>query len=255
MRQKSLFFADHTREELRELAPSALVVLPVGATEQHGPHLMVGTDFYTVEHLVKESAAAIAAEFPVLVAPTLPFGSSDHHLPFGGTFSLSTDTYYRVICDLLRSLAISGFRQVFLLNGHGGNHELVQLAARDVALEKDLKIGAASYWTLAWEGLIALDAHKSAGLPGHAGRFETSVMMALRGQYVPAERPSRQDLPDSNPQSPYGAYRLERHGFWQSIKGYSDSPAAASAKLGEQYLPVLIEGVANTLREFYRSDG
>lgn len=255
MRPKSLYIADYSREELQQLAPSALVVLPLGATEQHGPHLPVGTDFYIVEHLAREAASTVSDEFPTLVAPVLAFGSSDHHLPFGGTLSLTTVTYYGVLCDLLRSLAISGFRRLFLLNGHGGNHELAQLAARDVALTHDLVIGAASYWTLAWDALVAMDAHKSARLPGHAGRFETSVMMALRGQYVGSELPFRADPPDSDPKSAYGAYRLERHSYWRSIEGYSDSPSTAAAELGEKYLSVLIEGVANALREFYSADG
>src|SRR6476646_1985783 len=117
MKPKSILFAEHTRRELRELAPSTLLVLPLGATEQHGPHLPTGTDFLTVEHLAREAAHQIAADLPVLVAPTLPFGCSEHHLPFGGTLSFTTETYYWILCDLLRSLVLDGFQQIFLLNG------------------------------------------------------------------------------------------------------------------------------------------
>src|SRR5438874_13526654 len=104
MKPKSILFAEHTRAELRELAPSTLLVLPLGATEQHGPHLPVGTDYFTVEHLAREGAQLAAKHLAVLVAPTLPFGCSEHHLPFGGTLSLDTETYYQVLCQLLRSL-------------------------------------------------------------------------------------------------------------------------------------------------------
>ena len=65
-----------------------------------------------------------AADIAITVTPALPFGSSDHHLIFGATLSLRTETYYRVLNDLLRSLVTDGFRRIFLLNGHGGNHEL-----------------------------------------------------------------------------------------------------------------------------------
>src|SRR5581483_1978904 len=201
MKQKSYSFADYTREELRSIAPTALVVLPVGATEQHGPHLPVGTDFYTVQYLARETARAIDAEFPVLVAPVLPFGSSDYHLPFGGTLSLQTKVYYEVMSDLLRSLALDGFRKVFVLNGHGGNHELIQLAARDIGFQHPLHIGAASYWTLAWDALIAAGARNSGGLPGHAGQFETSLMLSLCGQMVSGERPSRSSIEGSDSQA------------------------------------------------------
>ena len=252
MKPKSLYFADHSAKSCRELAPDALVVLPLGATEQHGPHLPVGTDFFTIEHLAIEGARKAAAEISVLVAPTLPFGSSDHHLAFGGTFSLSTEVYYRLVCDLLRSLALDGFRRILLLNGHGGNHELVQLAARDIARTHPVDIVAASYWMLCWDGLLALDAHKGCRLPGHAGKFETSVMLALRESLVSSERPQREYDSDTDPRGAYGPYRRERHGSWQAIDGYSDSPSRASATLGRQYLPVMIDAVAQTSIRVYR---
>src|SRR5262245_30841890 len=116
-----------TRDQARALAPEALVVLPVGAIEQHGPHLPVGTDYFVVEHIARAAAMSLADRVPILVAPALPFGSSHHHLPFGGTLSLSTETYYRALRDLAESLIASGFRRIFILNGHGGNNELIQL--------------------------------------------------------------------------------------------------------------------------------
>ena len=62
--------------------------------------------------------------------------------------SLGTETYYRLIYDLTESLVVGGFRRIFILNGHGGNHELIQLVARDLALKHPVEIGAGSYWTL-----------------------------------------------------------------------------------------------------------
>src|SRR3954466_12013167 len=120
---KHLLLQEMTRTEARASGES-LVVWPVGALEQHGPHLPVGTDYLTVEVLARRAAAKAAERIPVLVAPTLPFGSSHHHLPFGGTMSLSTEGYYRVAYELVESLIVSGFRKVFIVNGHGGNSEL-----------------------------------------------------------------------------------------------------------------------------------
>jgi creatinine amidohydrolase len=130
MKPNRLLFAEMTREELRAVAPGTTLVLPLGATEQHGPHLPAGTDFFTVDCLARAAAERAAAEIAIAVAPALPFGSSGHHLIFGATLSLRTETYYRVLTDLLRSLVTDGFRRIFLLNGHGGNHELAELAAR-----------------------------------------------------------------------------------------------------------------------------
>ena len=73
-------------------------------------------------------------QIPLVVTPTLPFGSSEHHFPFGGTISLSTTVYYDAVTAIVESLVRDGFRRIFLVNGHGGNHELIQLVARDVAL-------------------------------------------------------------------------------------------------------------------------
>lgn len=251
MEQTSIFFADHTRERLNVLAPSALVLIPLGAVEQHGPHLPTGTDYYTVDHLAREAAKLLQPELPVLVTPALAFGSSDHHLPFGGTLSLSTQVYYSVLVDLLRSLSTCGFRRIFFLNGHGGNHEIMQLAARDLALQKKIAVGAASYWNLAWDALIATGAHEFR-LPGHAGRFETSLMLALRNECVSLDRPRRDDALGSDPRG-FSPMRIERHGSWQEIDGYSDSPASASAELGQSYLRVIVSAVASSLRDFYRT--
>jgi creatinine amidohydrolase len=249
MKPKSILFAEHTRTDLRELAPSTLLVLPLGATEQHGPHLPVGTDLLTVEYLAREAARRVAGHLPVLVAPALPFGCSEHHLPFGGTLSFTTETYYRMLCDLLRSLVLDGFKRIFLLNGHGGNHELIQLAARDIALAHPVDVAAASYWNLAWEDLLEAEAHIGARLPGHAGRFETSMMLALQPSLVDQNRPKRDPVAGVETKVAYGPYRHERHGSWQAIDGYSDSPANGSAELGQRYLPILIGAIARTLLE------
>src|SRR5262245_33199580 len=117
---KRMLLHEMTREDAREIASETLVVLPVGATEQHGPHLPLGTDFLTVEYLGRTAAAQVADQIPITVSPTLPFGSSPHHLTFGGTMSIGTETYYRLLCDLLESLVLGGFRRFFILNGHGG---------------------------------------------------------------------------------------------------------------------------------------
>ena len=129
-----------TREKARELAPHTLLVLPVGAVEQHGPHLPVGTDYLTVEHVARGAAEQAQKAISVLVAPTLPFGSSHHHLSFGGTLSLATETYYRVLADLGESMIVSGFRSLVLINGHGGNHELIQLVARRPGHQAQCKV-------------------------------------------------------------------------------------------------------------------
>ncbi|MGH3587728.1 MAG: creatininase family protein, partial [Pseudonocardia sp.] len=92
-----------TREQLGAVLPDALVVLPVGATEQHGPHLATGTDALVVDAVARAAVAAAGTDRDLVLAPTLPFGASDHHLPFGGTLSLRVETMTEVVLDLARS--------------------------------------------------------------------------------------------------------------------------------------------------------
>ena len=99
-------------------AGDRVVILPLGAIEQHGPHLAVSTDTDIV------TMVAMAAEEElgdlVMLCPALSFGSSHHHLSFGATLSLSPALYTQVVVDLVGSLLQNGFRRIVLLNGHGG---------------------------------------------------------------------------------------------------------------------------------------
>ncbi|MFN7996668.1 MAG: creatininase family protein [Bryobacteraceae bacterium] len=254
MKPSRLLFAEMTREELRAIAAETTIVLPLGATEQHGPHLPAGTDYLTIEHVARAAAHRAAAEVSIVVTPALPFGSSDHHLTFGATLSIRTETYYRLITDLLRSLVTDGFRRIFLLNGHGGNHELAQLAARDVALELPARIAAASYWTIAWDALVEQQAHIESRLPGHAGIFETSMMLSLRPELVASERPHRDNVGNTDPRNFHSPYRHEQHGFWQEINGHTDSPDRATAERGHRYQEAVVGAVARALVEFAKAD-
>ncbi len=246
-----LLLHELTRTEARAIAAETLLVFPVGATEQHGPHLPVGTDYLTIEHVTREAARTVANEISVVVAPTLPFGSSHHHLPFGGTMSLGTETYYRVLYELCESLIIGGFKKIFIINGHGGNHELVQLAARDLALKHPVSIAAASYWTIAWDALVAVGAHEQGRMPGHSGIYETSQMMALRPELVREPRPHRDEVGSTNPRGFATSYRAEKHGSWQDMDGYTDSPDLADAERGKKYLDAVVQAVAKAFVEFY----
>jgi len=245
-------FNELTRTRLNELAPEALVVLPVGATEQHGPHLPVGTDHFAVERVARQAAMAASDRITTIVTPTLPFGSSEHHLQFGGTLSFSTETYYRVLVELVESLVTDGFRTIFILNGHGGNSELIQLAARDVALRRDVSVAAAPYWTIAWDAMVDAGIHKGGRLPGHAGPFETSLILADRPELVIEPRPHR-DLPEGIAELRVSQpFRAEHHSFWRGIDGYTDSPDLGTAELGEQSFGAIIGAVAEAFVSFAR---
>ena len=241
-----------TREESSARAGDALLVVPIGATEQHGPHLPLGTDFLIVEHVARAAAQVARQEagLDVLVAPTLPYGSSHHHLPFGGTVSLASERYFGALRDMVASLVQGGFRRIFLLNGHGGNHELMQVVVRDLALDYPVNLGAASYWDLARDALTAAGLDRIGHLPGHAGVFETSLILALRPDLVANPMPHRDEAELARVAIPRTPFRPERAGFWESIDGFTDSPDQASAELGQRLLATVVPPVADAFASF-----
>jgi creatinine amidohydrolase len=244
-------FEELDRESLAALAGEGLLVWPVGATEQHGPHLPVGTDAMHAEWVAHAAVERLGGVVPIVVAPTLRIGSSAHHVPFGGTLSFTTWTYYRAVREAVEALIGGGFRRLFILNGHGGNHELIALVARDVALERsDVHIAAGSWWAMARAELTAAGAADAGRFPGHAGRFETSLVLAMRPELV------RGPLPHREPGTAVGRsgndLRAEHSGFWQAIEGFTDSPDLAEAELGRRWLEVAAQVVARAFESFYR---
>lgn len=246
-----------TRDEVRaSLAAGAVVVLPTAATEQHGPHLPTGHDSLTVEHIAREAASRATTE--VILTPVLCFGSSQHHLPFGGTLSLSTETYYRVARELVASILASGARRVLLLNGHGGNQQLNELVVRDVALDQPpdagITLAAASYWQVAERALAPLAAEQGLSIPGHAGRFETATMLAMDPAAVRPHWATDRATDGSNALVIPGV-RVETSGLWQSFDGYTDTPGAATAEVGEAILAIAIREVAALYERLVTMDG
>jgi creatinine amidohydrolase len=227
-----------TREDLGVLLPDAVVVLALGATEQHGPHLVTAVDAALVEAVAARGAAQARRPEHVLLAPTLAFGSSHHHLPFGGTLSLSPATLQAVLRDLVASAVSSGARRLLILNGHGGNQATCAQVAADAARERGVVVGTAIYTDL------AVPATGWAAYPGHAGAFETSMMLAVRPEGVHEDRvrPS----PGRVPRSPEGL-RLETPDLWQEIDGFTDDPRGATESAGAAELEVLAAGVARAI--------
>lgn len=242
-----------TRDQLNEAAPRTTLVIPVGSTEQHGHHLPTRTDAAIVTALVHRAAVLATAEVPVLVAPTLPYGCSHHHLPFGGTMSLTTATYVDVICELAAGLAASGFRSLLLVNGHGGNDAPLRAAVDRLTNEIrcGAHVGMASYWLVpppepaapAWERE-----------PGHAGHFETSVMLALDPDLVDLDRRPR----DAEPATPLGAAEIKvakigRPGLWEVSDGRTDDAREASSAAGIRIVDRHARALAELFVAFHRS--
>ncbi len=108
-----------------------IILVPVGSVEQHSPYGLMGTDFITAEHIARQAGEAM----DILVAPTLNYGVSPHHMAFSGTVSLSPITFNALICDVVRSLVTHGFNKIIFINGHGGNIEPLKVALAQLKYE------------------------------------------------------------------------------------------------------------------------
>src|SRR6185295_8022026 len=115
------------------------------------------------------------------------------------------------------SMLAGGWHRLFIVNGHGGNHEIIQLVARDVALRHEVHVAAGAWWAIARDALTAAGAADAGSFPGHAGRFETSLVLAMRPELVVAPLPHRDDPGPTGPPAVGGELRVEHHGWWQSI--------------------------------------
>ncbi|HVY19958.1 MAG TPA: creatininase family protein [Bauldia sp.] len=260
---KSVRLEEYTRETLARHAKETLLVIPTGATEQHGPHLPVGTDEIVAYHLAIESATRVCERGEMcLVAPPLWYGSSHHHIPYPGTLSLAANTFLQAIEDLAVTASGWGIKRLFLLNGHGGNANLLQQAARNLVLKTDLDVGTASYWDLVRDRLLqdptVADVVKD--MPGHAGYFETSVMLALRPELVDVDAyPAKSSAPARKQSFPNrsGPF-VQRSPIWhQKAGGISDAPSEASAEIGKRVLEHTIASLTECLLafRFQRLDG
>jgi len=227
------------RERLGELLPEAVVVVPTGATEQHGPHLPTGTDQFMAQTIVARATAGREFPRPIIIGPTVAYGASDHHLAFGGTLSMSVETFTAVIVDIARSVSTCGGKRLVFINGHGGNQGALTSAAATASNHFGMAVAWANYWDL-----IPAAAESEPPRPqiaGHAGGFETSLILAVRPELV-AERGHR-ELPNAPVWPP--KFVVQTPKFWQAINGHTDTPEHATGEVGELW----IQGISDTLAE------
>lgn len=246
-------FEHFTREELTGMARDGYAaVVPLAAVEQHGPHLPVGTDRMICQEVCHRSVdRAVARGAKLLLAPMLAVGCSEHHLAFGGTLSFTSGTYLRMLTDIGESLVKAGFTKIIFLNGHGGNEPMMHQAAQDLAVQHPVWTASASYWSIARSALEAAGAPEVGRVPGHAGGFETSLVLAISPDLVKRER-----MPSSHLErhwiaaGPAGTF-VGRHGELTGVSGYTDAAGRASAEKGRVYLEAVAASVSDWLYDVY----
>jgi len=243
----SVMWKDLTAEELRAKAASdAIVVLPVGSMEQHGPHLPVGVDTILTEAVCRAGAEAAADDVAVVVAPTVWCGMAEHHMPFGGTFSFDIPTYLAVLLAFLRSIERNGFSRVLIVNGHGGNTAALNAFLPDLARQTRLRIFAAGYFDLPRSNIAPL-LEDQTGVQ-HACEVETSLMMAVAPDLVRHERIA-EAFGGLDPGSEWRTVPARFRSFKEiTASGVNGDARRASRIKGEKILESLGGGLKDLLR-------
>ena len=159
-----------------------IAVLPLGAVEQHGPHLPLGVDTYLSEAYLTRVRESIPAALPVSFLPVQAIGPSEEHERFAGTLTLSAETAMRLWIEIGESVRRAGLRKLLLMTSHGGNIAPMEIVARELRARHDMLVVTCGWHRFGYpEGLFA-DDERVHGI--HAGDIETSLMLAARPESV-----------------------------------------------------------------------
>lgn len=228
---KKVLWEELRRPEFEQaLAGDAVVIIPVGSTEQHGDHLPVNTDANSCFQVAKRAAEAID-DFPVLVMPPIWTGYSLEHMAYPGAISLKHHTFVELLSQVAVSVYTHGFKKILFLNGHGGNTSVVAAMRTKLAYEESFPPSLALGW---WEfPALAKEAVRSVekdigphGPTGHAGEIETSVQLYLQPELVDKDAM-----------------------VWS--KGVFGDPAYGTMEKGERLISAAVNGLVQVLKEYH----
>ncbi|MET0540968.1 MAG: creatininase family protein [Variovorax sp.] len=250
------FWADLTTRDFAALdAARTVAVLPLGATEQHGPHLPLGVDTRLADGIVQAALPLLPPDLPVLVLPTQAIGLSPEHARFAGTLTLSAETLIRLWRDIGAGVARAGVKKLVLFNAHGGHVGAMDVVARELREAHDLIV-----YSVSWFNLPLGDAHAQFSAHEHrfgvhAGDIETSMMLALHAPLVRTD--AAQDFQSTSQQraadyAVLGDGKSARFAWAMqdyNVEGAAGNAAAATAHKGRQVVDAAARQLALLLAE------
>lgn len=261
----SLYFHHQTSPEIKEaIERNALILLPVGQVEEHGPHLPLECDCIIARETARTVAEEIASEIPVLVLPTVWTGYTVQQVarwPGLITFR-EPESMIQMIYDILASLVEDGFKKIVIINAHGNNPAILELACRKIG--SDYSVFPAVTYVLGMSKTIGPQVRKSepGGCGGHAGEEETALLLHLTPELVRMERATDQDIVRYQsrffpgdvyaevPDRVSGIY-WSTWGVVQSETGVYGDPTVATAETGRALFEEIVRNYKAFLREYY----
>jgi len=227
-----------------------VALLPVGALEQHGPHLPLDTDAFDADYLARRVAEACSDPKP-LVLPLISYGVSYHHADFTGTVGISNDTLAKMIYEIGMSVSCNGIRKLVIINGHGGNSPALNYAAQ--MINRDARI----FVCVDTGETSDVDIDKIIDTPNdvHAGEIETSTGLSVRPQLVQMDR-AKKHIPKFS--SRYLNFTSKRGVLWYaytrkiSSSGVMGDPTKASAAKGDRIWEIMIAHLVSLVEDLKR---
>ncbi|HJS32972.1 MAG TPA: creatininase family protein [Alphaproteobacteria bacterium] len=238
--------------ELAQLAKrNAIVILPIGSTEQHGPHLPTQVDSRLATEVAHRAARIMADKQPTIVTPTIPFGMSEHHMSLNGTITLDYATMAAVLSCACESILRHGFKRIFILNGHGGNTDGIYTFITEFTVKHRVPLAGGTYWNIAQKEIADILEKQKALL--HACEAETAMMLALTPELIDRDElsqmhgayvPGLAAIPGVNA----GVYRWRQLSSRSPIGVIGDAGAATPEK-GVRLFEAISGAVARALLE------
>jgi creatinine amidohydrolase len=251
------FFPYLTWPQVEGLADKDNVVLvqPLGAIEQHGPHLPLAVDAAIAAAVLGKTLAALDDTIPAYGLPPLYYGKSNEHWHFPGTVTLSAQTLRQVLMESAESLYRAGFRKLVWMNAHGGQPQVLEMAARDLHQQyPDLMVFPLFTWGVP-NAAAEVIAPKELELGIHAGDAETSLLLSLLPDQVDMEQALCEyppDLPADSLLSMEGALPFAWVTRDLSRSGVVGDATAATREKGDRLLDSLVQGWVQVIAEIHR---
>ena len=235
-----------------------IAVLPLGAHEQHGPHLPFETDSVIAEGIAMRLSEYLEEDIPFTVLPVERVGYSVEHLDYNGSRSLSYDEAIERWISIGKDLSDLGIRKLLLLNAHGGNSSLMSVVATELRVRFNMLCVATSWTRFILPGEVVSNEEKALGI--HGGEIETSVMLAFAPELV--------DMSSANDFSNFQETMTESykhlraygpHAFgWKmqdlNVIGVTGNASAATTEKGEALVAQAVNGLSDLLRDMHSFD-
>ena len=234
---------------------NVVIIQPVGAIEQHGPHLPVAVDAAISLGVLGKALEQLDSTIPAYALPCLYYGKSNEHAGFPGTISLSANTLLAVITEMALSLYASGFRKLVLMNSHGGQPQIMEIAARDLHQQhQDFAVFPLFTWRVPHNaGELLTPQEREYGI--HAGDAETSIMLALLPQQVDMSQ-AVQEYPQGLPQDSLLDMEGNLPFAWLtkelSQSGVMGDATVATKEKGDRILKSVANGWVRVIEDVYK---